>query len=103
MLGLLAIVSGLCLSAFTAEQAKKSAGKTDVYYWYLVTYDALHPAGHIPNSGAVRFGGNQEDKSYADANDGCQIEGLRDCLRGFLSQLTSFPQADPGDEHTTKP
>jgi len=91
LLGFMAIVLAIGLSAFTGESKQAT---DNVYYFYIVDGN-----GTIPFGSSVQFGGTKT-LAYADANDGCSGTAS-DCMRGFLTQ-PSLPTNDPGDVHTTK-
>lgn len=96
ILPLIAFAIALFASAFTV---KHSAHKTAAsLYWYTVTYDAQHPSGYIPSSSSFY---TQDDK--ANVSSPCSAGITKDCLRGFASQLSTFPSSSMGDDQIKKP
>ncbi|MNL67066.1 hypothetical protein D3C87_1916220 [compost metagenome] len=66
------------------------------YYWYNV-----NDSGEIV-SGSQAFGGAQKDRSQAEAALPCPAGSDADCIRGFLSPISSFPTEATGDTPALK-
>jgi len=96
VLPVLAFALAIFVSAFTAQ--RKVPQKQVSLYWYKVTYDVDHPDGAILNSSDFYV---QADQS--NVNSPCDAGSNEDCLRGFPSQLTSFPEESSGSGQITKP
>ncbi len=102
LLGIIAVVLAIATSAFTVIEKNTDNGTSlDNFYWYTVTYDVNHPGGAVISAGDASFSGIVQTESYANANDGCSGTS-KDCLRGFSSVLTSFPNEMIPDAVTTK-
>ncbi|MFA6083426.1 hypothetical protein [Mucilaginibacter sp.] len=97
ILGVLAIVIAVTASAFTTSH-NVAHKKKAALYWYKVTYDAMHTGGYIPNEDAFYV---QSEKSQV--NSPCASGTVKDCLRGFSSELTSFPESSGGTDDIKKP
>lgn len=77
----------------SAEASVKSESKTtSVMYWYSVTYDATHPNGVVLNASS-----HYQDGEQSEIDSPCPDGSEKDCLRGFNSALTSFPNNAAGD------
>lgn len=94
------LVIAISLIAFAFSTVTKTTKETHAnpLYWYKVTYDASHPAGYIPNSTAFYV---QSEKSQV--NSPCSAGVDKDCLRGFVSTLTSFPTMASGTDQIKRP
>lgn len=100
LLGIVAIVLAIGLSAFGTSHQANDKGLTS-YVWYLTTYNDDFPSGAILSSGDVRFGGAMQTQTYADANDGCSGT-VKHCFRGYPNSLSSFPSTAAPASTTTK-
>jgi hypothetical protein len=96
VLPVLAFAVAILASAFTMQ--KKNAQKLNPLYWYEVTYDQDHPNGVIMSSGDLL---TQDEK--ANVTSPCPSGASLDCLRGFSSQITSFPSSSSGIDQIKKP
>jgi uncharacterized protein YxeA len=94
---MLAIIIAISASAFTTVK-NNNHKKAAALYWYEVTYDAGHPGGTIAASSDFYV---QSEKSQV--NSPCDAGTVKDCLRGFASQLTSYPNNAPGTDQIKKP
>ncbi len=89
-LGLVALVLGfglvISMSAFKGtDQGDKP--KSTTLYWYQVTYDVPgYPDGYIVDGDALIA---HEEKENVELP--CDAGDAKDCVRGFTSQITSFP------------
>ncbi|SRR6266542_615494 len=96
ILPVLAFAIAIFASAFSAP--KKVFQKLTSLYWYEVTYDAQHTSGAILSSGDFYI---QDDK--VNVSSPCLSGSTKDCLRGFSSQLTTFPESGTGADQIMKP
>ena len=87
------LVVALVAAVATSSLMNKAGAKTrsGMYYWYSV-----NASGQIV-SGSQEFGGVQKSVSYAETNLPCPAGTDADCIRGFNSQITSFPTSATGD------
>ena len=99
--GLLAAAFGLVLviagSAFKPAEGKH---KRAALYWYRVSYDDMtnYPDGYIKSGTGVTAHAEQ-DAVISPCDSGDDI----DCLRGFASPLTVFPNTDLTTPKIQKP
>jgi len=96
ILPVIAFAIALVASAFTVQ--KHNAQKLNSLYWYEVTYDQDHPSGVIASSADFYV---QDEKT--NVTSPCTSGSTLDCLRGFSSQLTSFPTGSSGSDQIKKP
>jgi len=96
ILPVIAFALAILASAFTAP--KKAPQKLSSLYWYRVTYDIDHPDGAILSSGDFYV---QDQKTSVTSP--CSAGSVKDCLRGFLTQLSSFPEDAVGSDQIMKP
>ena len=95
-LPIVAFAIALFATAFTT--AKKAPQKFASLYWYQTTYDAQHPNGTILSSSSFYV---QDEKT--NVSSPCLSGTNKDCLRGFTSQLTAFPENGSGADQIKKP
>lgn len=93
---LIAIVIAISASAFTT--VKKSVHKVAPLYWYEVTYDASHPTGAVLSSGDLY---TQDEKS--NVSSPCASGTVKDCLRGFSNQISTYPSTAMGTDNIKRP
>lgn len=93
---ILAFAIAIFASAFTAP--RNAPKKLSFLYWYEVTYDLDHPDGAILSSSDFLV---QDDKS--NVTSPCPSGSTKDCLRGFSSQITTFPEESIGADQIMKP
>jgi hypothetical protein len=85
LLGIIAIVVALSLSAFTSQAKHSTTSKNlDGFYWYLVD-----DASGLAKVNSPAFGGAQTTQSFADTHSPCDAGSTRDCIRGYSSQLSA--------------
>lgn len=96
ILPVLAFAIAIFASAFTVP--KKAPQKLTSLYWYRVTYDVDHPDGAILGSSAFYV---QSEK--ASVTSPCSSGSTVDCLRGFSSQISTFPEEASGSDQIMKP
>jgi hypothetical protein len=94
-LPILLILTAITVSAFSI---KKPAAPKVSYYWYKVTYNSSYPSGAILSSADFYV---QDQK--ANVSSPCDPGAVSDCLRGFSSQLSSFPSTSSGADRIQKP
>jgi uncharacterized protein YxeA len=92
LLGIFAIIIAIGASAFTTNH-NTNHKKTAALYWYDVTYDTMHPGGYIQNADDFYV---QSEKSQVASP--CPTGTAKDCLRGFSSALTSYPDNSAGTD-----
>jgi len=99
--GLAALVVAFGL-VFTASAFKSDAKSTQkaAMYWYEVSYDdpLNYPDGYI-KSGTPIFDHAEQDQVESPCDEGNDL----DCLRGFDSPITSFPDATLTENRIQKP
>jgi hypothetical protein len=89
LLGVIAILIGVGLSAFTNQtKHTKSSKSFDSFYWYFVDDVSTDSKASSP-----AFGGALTTQSDAETHTPCDVGSNRDCIRGYTSQLTVD---DPG-------
>lgn len=99
--GLLAAAFGLALvfagSAFKPAESKHNRA---ALYWYRVSYDDMtnHPNGYI-KSGTTIYANAEQENVVSPCDEGDEL----DCLRGFASPLTVFPNDDLTTPKIQKP
>ena len=100
IVAIVAVVLAIAASAFTLTKTtvKNNHKHLPDLYWYEVTYDAMHPSGYIPNSSAFYVQAPKDQVSSP-----CPAGTAKDCLRGFASALTSYPNSSPGSDQIQKP
>lgn len=96
ILPIMAFAIAIFASAFTAP--KKSSHKFSSLYWYRITYNVDHPDGAVLNSNDFFV---QDDK--ANVSSPCSPGSVKDCLRGFSSQISTFPEEASGSDQIKKP
>ncbi|MFA6245317.1 MAG: hypothetical protein WC615_00160 [Mucilaginibacter sp.] len=96
ILGLIAIIIAVSASAFTT--VKTPFHKTAALYWYQVTYDTAHPTGAVLSSSDLY---TQDEK--ANVASPCDPGTSKDCLRGFSSQISTFPSTAMGADNIKRP
>jgi hypothetical protein len=102
---IIALVMGLSFSASagtpkveakdakTEKPALKSETNEPTLYWYEVSYDDPgHPDGYIKENTDVFDVGEKSNISNP-----CASGNAKDCLRGFATELTTFPVYSGGD------
>jgi hypothetical protein len=94
---MLAVIIAVGASAFTTVK-NHNHKKLASLYWYEVTYDAAHPGGTIASSSDFY---TQSEKSQVISP--CDAGTAKDCLRGFVSPLTSYPNNAAGTDQIQKP
>lgn len=91
------IVSALGFSAFTSKGHLVNKHKNlSTYYWYSV-----NSSGQIV-AGSQAYSGAKVDAAYAEDNLPCTPGNDADCVRGFNTQITSFPTSAHGDADPLK-
>ena len=95
-----AVVLAIAASAFTLTKTtvKTNHKHSPDLYWYEVTYDSMHPSGYIPSSSSFYVEAPKDQVSSP-----CPAGTVKDCLRGFTSALTSYPNSSPGTDQIQKP
>lgn len=98
-----AIVAVFAMVAFIGFSAFKSTvsevkPKAAPLYWYTVTYDLANPLGYISSSAA--FVTQAEKGTF---NPGCLPGNNLDCVRGFTTAITSYPEPGVGADQIKKP
>ena len=74
------------MSAFKSSDEGNNP-KSTTLYWYQVTYDVPgYPDGYIVDSDALIAHEVKENVELP-----CDPGDAKDCVRGFTSQITSFP------------
>ncbi len=93
-LGLAALILAFGL-IFGASAFKNVQPKKTVLYWYKVSYDdpINHPNGYI--KAETDFYSEQEKSLVISP---CDVGNDAECLRGFETELTTFPNATSGDD-----
>ncbi len=97
LLGIVAVVFAIGLSAFTDAETNKGKPFT-TYNWYAVDYSI--PGGVIPSGAQVML--SNKTIVEATALDGCTDTYNLHCLRGFSGTPPTFPTASY-DASTPKP
>ncbi len=97
---IMAVLLAVAASAFTLTKTtvKNNHKHSPDLYWYEVTYDSMHPSGYIPNSSAF-YVQSQKDQVTSP----CDAGTVKDCLRGFTSALTAYPNNSSGTDQIKKP
>lgn len=80
----------------TKSETKAEAGTS--LYWYIVTYNGSYESGAILNSEAL-----YDEGEASEITSPCPSGTVKDCLRGFTTPLTSFPETSSGDGQIKKP
>jgi phage-related tail fiber protein len=94
---MLAAIMAVSASAFTTVK-NNPVKKAAALYWYEVTYDASHPTGTIAASSDFYV---QSEKSQVISP--CVAGTEKDCLRGFASALTTYPNNAVGTDQIKRP
>ena len=100
IVAIVAVALAIAASAFTLTKTtvKNNHKHLPDLYWYEVTYDAMHPSGYIPNSSAFYVEAPKDQ-----VQSPCAAGAAKDCLRGFASSLSVFPNSSPGSDQIQKP
>lgn len=98
-LGLAALVIAFGL-VFTASAFKNKEAKQTTLYWYKVSHDdpTNYPDGYIKNDSDFYV---EEEKPLVVSP--CATGNEIECLRGFPSELSTFPNDDAATESIMRP
>jgi hypothetical protein len=92
------LVIAMVLVAFAFSPTTTNHKDEDSLFWYKVTYDNEHLGGYIPSEDDFYV---QSEKNQV--NSPCDEGVDKDCLRGFATEITSFPVMAAGTEQIKRP
>jgi hypothetical protein len=86
-----AVALAVAASAFTTVKPGTTANTASLF-WYQVDY-SNNPNGVINSSDAL-----YDHAEKTDVDSPCDQGTVRDCLRGFTSEISSFPTTNMGTD-----